>query len=685
MKSIKSKLLIYVGLIVLTFSTILFYRTYALITENFENLTNQQLSLALYFDLGIRDYVAENIRPLMFNLLPEGRFDPKTMSTSFVARNIFNKVQNKFPDYIIKFSADNPRNPVNIASTEELNMIKYFNENPQEKVWTGEINFGNRSYYAKFSAMRMEKSCMRCHGNPADAPAELLEIYGSKASFNLPLGKVVGLDTIAIPKDKIKTLFLKKTINSFILLGSGLFLLCVSLVFVFKFVITDRLSDITKHFVTIEEENGFVKIPPIEIRGRDEIATLTSNFNNLADRLNDYYNFLGEKVEERTKELIKANDQLKKEIEERRQTEGMLKKSENTLKSIFQSAPIGIGIVTNRIIGWTNDQFQQMIGYTKDELEGQDARILYESEEEYERVGFELHSQLRKLGTGAVESKFRRKDDRIIDVLLRSSLINPGDFSEGRIFTVTDVTQTKLMQDQLVRSERLAATGQLAASIAHEINSPLQAVTIMLGTLKKKYSDDKALSEQLALLKGAFGSIRDTVKNLLDLNRPGNELKQSTNVNVIIENIADLVRSHLKKNRIKVNLNLSSNMPDINASPLQLNQCFLNLINNAAEAMIGSPSPKNGSMAEIAAGGEIAIKTNLVKGKIIVKITDTGPGIPEEDLQYVFDPFFTRKKKMGMGVGLSICHGIIENHGGIITAENSPHGGVVMTVILPAI
>jgi signal transduction histidine kinase len=240
------------------------------------------------------------------------------------------------------------------------------------------------------------------------------------------------------------------------------------------------------------------------------------------------------------------------------------------------------------------------------------------------------------------------------------------------------------MQDQLIRSERLAATGRLSASIAHEINSPLQAVTVMLGTLKKKYSDDEVLSGQLALLKGAFGSIRDTVRNLLDLNRPGKELKQSTNVNVIIENIVDLVRSQMKTNRIRINLNLSSNIPDINASPLQLNQCFLNLINNAAEAMIGSLSPKNGSIAETPAGGEIAIRTNLKKGKIIVKITDTGPGIPEGDLQYIFDPFFTRKKKMGMGVGLSICHGIIENHGGIITAENSPHGGVVMTVKLPA-
>jgi signal transduction histidine kinase len=125
-------------------------------------------------------------------------------------------------------------------------------------------------------------------------------------------------------------------------------------------------------------------------------------------------------------------------------------------------------------------------------------------------------------------------------------------------------------------------------------------------------------------------------------------------------------------------------MPEIYASPLKLNQCFLNLINNAVEAMTGTSTPNNGPVAGMDKGGEISIKTNHTKKNIIIKISDTGPGIPETDLQYIFDPFFTRKKKMGMGVGLSICHGIIYDHGGFITGENLPHGGVVMTITLPA-
>ena len=204
MKSIKSKLILFIGIIVIIFSVILLQSTYNLTTSNVEDLAKQQLSLALHFDLAIREYVAEKVRPLMFNMISEKAFIPETMSTSFVARNIFEKVRENFPDYIIKFSSGNPRNPANQAGPEELNMIKHFNDNPLDKVWTGEINMGGKRYLEQFSAMRMEKPCLRCHGDPADAPYELIKRYGPNASFYRPLGEVVGLDTIAIPSDKIK-------------------------------------------------------------------------------------------------------------------------------------------------------------------------------------------------------------------------------------------------------------------------------------------------------------------------------------------------------------------------------------------------------------------------------------------------------------------------------------------------
>ena len=151
-------------MIIIVCSTILLYRTYTKATSDIENLIKQQLGLALNFDLAIREYVAEKVRPVMFNLVGEETFIPETMSTSFIARSIFEKVRKNFPDYIIKFASDNPRNPINKAGPEELKMIKYFNEDPNNKVWTGEIVIGKKDYIATFSAMRMKQSCFRCHG-----------------------------------------------------------------------------------------------------------------------------------------------------------------------------------------------------------------------------------------------------------------------------------------------------------------------------------------------------------------------------------------------------------------------------------------------------------------------------------------------------------------------------------------
>ena len=132
---------------------------------------------------------------------------------------------------------------------------------------------------------------------------------------------------------------------------------------------------------------------------------------------------------------------------------------------------------------------------------------------------------------------------------------------------VNDITEKKVIQDRLIRSERLAATGALAASIAHEINSPLQGIIALLGVIKETHKKDKELAQNIDLIRNAVDTIRDTVKTLLNLNRPGKEKKQPVYINHFIAETVALVRSHLKKKKIKVDLNLSPNIPYINASP----------------------------------------------------------------------------------------------------------------------
>jgi len=273
------------------------------------------------------------------------------------------------------------------------------------------------------------------------------------------------------------------------------------------------------------------------------------------------------------------------------------------------------------------------------------------------------------------------KDNR--SYLVSNSPIYHSDGSISKMTIYRDITEPKLLGDQLIRSERLAATGQLAASIAHEINSPLQGITSIIGLIEETYKQDKTLSENLNVLKSGFASIGNTVRRLLDLNRPDKETKQSMNVDSVIEDTVSVLKGYLKNNKVKVNLDLSSRIPNITASPQQLGQVFLNLINNAVEAMSAVTKRKDGWMEQEPIGREITINTRLRDENIVIKVADTGPGISKEDMEHIFDPFYTKRKKMGMGIGLSLCHSIIEDHNGSIAAKNSPEGGAVFTITLP--
>ena len=132
-----------------------------------------------------------------------------------------------------------------------------------------------------------------------------------------------------------------------------------------------------------------------------------------------------------------------------------------------------------------------------------------------------------------------------------------------------------------------------------------------------------------------------------------------------------------------MNLNTAAKNAILTASPQQLGQVLMNLINNAVESITGAPEFQKKLKEDPAYNGQIFIDTLNQDKELVIKVKDNGPGIANVDLERIFDPFFTRKKTMGMGVGLSICHGIIEDHKGYIVADNDKDGGAVFTITLP--
>ncbi|MCP4711174.1 MAG: DUF3365 domain-containing protein [Planctomycetes bacterium] len=309
-RSIGLKFLIAVGLFFMVFSVLILYRTWSQSNRYTKELLKGQADLALQFDLAIRAYVGESVRPFAETHVAEDFFVPETMSTSYVARSIFEKVRKEFPDYIIKFSSDDPRNPLNQAGPEELQIIDYFNRNPDAREWKGEVEMDSKKYLAHFAARRMKESCLRCHGVPDDAPKSMLDRYGVQAGFHRPVGEVVALDTVMIPIDSYQKTAAKLTMaNSLVFLGC-LVVLLAGIYIAFHQLVTRRLARISRHFQdALESAEGSV-VQPLDYVGDDEIGVLTANFNTMAKRYKEIYESLEQRVAERTGDLKKANDNL---------------------------------------------------------------------------------------------------------------------------------------------------------------------------------------------------------------------------------------------------------------------------------------------------------------------------------------------------------------------------------------
>ena len=324
MKTLGTKLFLSITFFILLFFSFLFYQHYRISSRNISELLGQQAHIALKFEMAVRKYVGEKIRPVMYELVGNEEFIPETMSTSYVACEVFNEVKNEFPDMILKFSSDNPRNPSNQASPEELKIIKFFNRNPEITTWSGIITMNGNKYMARFNARRMKESCLHCHGKPEDAPTSLIKRYGDKAGFHRPLGEVVALDTVAIPLGVVEENVWRDFRTDLLVMAVGIFILIITIYFVVHRVITKRLLSISEHFSQSAAREDDIFITPLEQSGNDEISLLANNFNKLAKSQHEMYLSLQEEIHTSTT----INQQLQNEMEERKRLEEKLRQSQ---------------------------------------------------------------------------------------------------------------------------------------------------------------------------------------------------------------------------------------------------------------------------------------------------------------------------------------------------------------------
>jgi PAS domain S-box-containing protein len=341
----------------------------------------------------------------------------------------------------------------------------------------------------------------------------------------------------------------------------------------------------------------------------------------------------------------------------------------DTLQKILDLAPVGIGLVRRRKILWANDHLARMLGRRPGELSRRETRIMYAEEEEYQRVGRELYSQLERDGRAELEMELARRDGSRLPVQALARQVEPARPERGHLFTLVDLSELKRNEEGLK---------ELAAGVAHNFNNVLMAVT----------SSAEAAQRALERPEGGLEPARRFLANIRQAAQGGRDVSRrlSTAVTAHLQDPAEvapvelgrlaagaleLAGGHraLRQGRVRVQTSLE---PELWASGVrgELLEVLQNLVANALDAL--------------EAGGTLRVEGRGREGEVVLSVADDGPGMDPDTQARAFDPFFTTKTGQGQGLGLTTTLWIVRAHRGRIELESRPGGGARVTVRLPA-
>jgi two-component system, NtrC family, sensor kinase len=361
---------------------------------------------------------------------------------------------------------------------------------------------------------------------------------------------------------------------------------------------------------------------------------------------------------------------------------------EAELHSVLDSVHVGVVILDpSGRIRFSNARFGQLFGLgVRDLHEASDFETLHEliSKRFHDPAVFRAPWNSYVDGAGAPghdELELTRPVRRVLERFYRPVLDSQGRHM-GWCELYSDVTGERQIQSKLLQTEKMAALGQLVSGIAHELNNPLTAIIGYAQLLLGHGLSLDQLSEAKKVYQQAERA-RRIVKNLLYFARENKPERSRVDLNEIVQRTLALRSYELKVENIQVESELDSNLPQTMADPYQLQQVVLNLVVNAEQALL-----------EDRGHGRVSIRTShgarrpgsRAEGRILLEVSDDGPGIPPVIASRIFDPFFTTKPPgVGTGLGLSIVYGIVQQHGGEVTFENLPGAGVKFLVELPVV
>ena len=419
-------------------------------------------------------------------------------------------------------------------------------------------------------------------------------------------------------------------------------------------------------FRRLVEQQGFVKDLEVEFKKKNgEKITVLLTAHVKRDEKGEVVRYEGINID----------------ISDRKRMEKELKEANDFLMKLIESSVDGI-IVTNMKgdILLFNNGAEKLLGYKSEEVVGKmHIRNIYQS-----GVAKEVMDKLKSPDYGGVGKLtsfpifHRGKDGELIEGDLSASLIYDEKGNEIASVGIFKDLRERLrierelqkMQEALLQSEKLAAMGRLTSQIAHELNNPIYGIMNTLELLKTEIPPESKRRRILDLSLSEIQRLSEMLRNMLSFSKPEEEKRRPIKIDELIEGILLVMEKQMRESNVQVETFFDPDIPEIMASTNQMRQVVLNILKNAKEAM-----PK---------GGILTVRTSREDNSVLIHIQDTGMGVPEENRDKIFEAFFTTKQKVkGVGLGLSVCYGIIKDHGGNIQVESEEGKGTTFVISLP--
>ena len=342
--------------------------------------------------------------------------------------------------------------------------------------------------------------------------------------------------------------------------------------------------------------------------------------------------------------------------------------AENTVNPLQIADPKG------RMV-YVNQAFLDASGFSKEEVIGQNPNV-FSSGKHSKKFWMNMWNTINngKVWVGEVENK-KKTGEPFYTQLLISPILD----SDGKIYGFfgihRDLSEKKLLEKQLIHTQKMESIGTLAAGVAHEVGNPLASISALVQVVQRSTTDEFA-KEKLELIKKQVTRISKIIRDLVDFSRPSNYELQLTDVNQNIIEAIEIIKVGAKAKDIKFDAELNNKIPLLPLISDQVQQIFVNILLNAVDAI----AEYNGAHLQ----HKISVKSNIDDENVMITFTDTGGGIPEEHLTKVFEPFFTTKKEgKGTGLGLWVSYGIVKSFQGDIRVESELKKGTTFTIILP--